>query len=133
MKNYFISVLFVLGSFVFGEFYPFTQFPMYSEFPNYAYVFYVSDRQANFIPLRNFGTYGGAFSHLYFSVANELKIKNGYGFESKADLEKIGKRMHHYLNVKAKRQIKSIEIHRIHFFHYENKRAKVDRVIYATP
>ena len=130
LRTYSAALCFAFGAFLFGEFYPFTKFPMYSSFPNYSYVFYLTDEHGAFVPLNKYHSFGGAFSHVFFSTANDLEIQNGYGKESKLELYRIGKKMMHYLELESGQKIRNIQIHRIHFFHWKNKIVKLDRVLY---
>ncbi|MFM6935220.1 MAG: hypothetical protein ACKOXP_07230 [Flavobacteriales bacterium] len=131
LKSYAIAFIFVCGSFLLGEFYPFTKFPMYSSFPNYSYVFYLTDSKGTFVPLNKYNMYGGAFSHVFFSTANDLQIQNGYGKETKDELSRIGQKMMHRLELESGQKLKNIQIHRIHFFHRGKKIVKRDQIIYA--
>ncbi|MEY4659585.1 MAG: hypothetical protein ACO29Q_10700 [Crocinitomicaceae bacterium] len=133
IKTYFVAIFIFLGTFLLGEFHPFTKFPMYSSFPNYSYVFYLTDLNGEFIPLTKYGTYGGAFSHVFFSTANDMNIQNGYGKESKAELAQIGQKMMRHLELKSKQHVTGIQIHRIHFFHQGPSIVKRDKVIYELP
>jgi hypothetical protein len=133
MKTYFAALFFVVGAFLFGEFYPFTKFPMYSSFPNYSYVFYLTNKKGDFIPLNRYNTYGGAFSHVFFSTANDMNIQNGYGKETAVELNRIGEKMMHHLEIGSKKGLSDIQIHRLHFFHQGAKIIKKDKVIYELP
>ena len=70
-----------------GEFYPFSNFPMYSRFESHTYYVYLRDLSGNVVPVSS--TFGTAISNMkkvYDGNLNTLKKAMGKGAK-KSDLE----------------------------------------------
>jgi hypothetical protein len=86
-----IFITFVILSWIIGEQHPFSRIPMYHSFPNYAYVFSLSDKNDRLIPLQNVSPLGAAeLSHLYYTSLYNHEILYGYAREDSFNLEIIG-------------------------------------------
>lgn len=90
---YGIATLYMLGAFAFGEFHPFSSFPMYNQLPNWSYVFYFTDEQDQLIPGKNLNITGGQLGHLYYNIASAQNIETGNGLENDSSLNLIGQIM----------------------------------------
>ena len=93
LSTFGVALFYIFGMLFFRETHPFSRFPMYSSFPNWAYSFYIANKTNRVIPLSSVDTDGVALGHLYGSVAGELNISYGNFMESEDDLRKIGDRM----------------------------------------
>jgi hypothetical protein len=120
--KYFMFMGYIILSLVLPEFHPFSKYPMYNNFPNYAYVFLLRDSRNHFIPLnKNYSITGANLGHLYFSIRNlhHYNIKDN-GERSEMD-DSVGKEMFQY--IKSKRYNKScadsISVNKI-FLHLKN-------------
>jgi hypothetical protein len=96
--NYFIFMGYILLSLVLSEFHPFSKYPMYNQFPNYAYLFFIRDNANQFVPLNAHYTATGAnLGHLYFSIC-DLHHFNATNINTRSDTSDIiGKEMLHYI------------------------------------
>ena len=126
-------LVFLFGSLLLAEQYPFTRFPMYNSFPNYSYVFYLSDVKNHPIPLSEVAMVGGELAHHYFAIANAHGFSNGNNLETRQHLQQIGKEMARMIRQKKPNFTKKFLIHRLYFFKQNNQLKKQDRVIYTTP
>lgn len=91
--TYGVFILYGIGYLVFGETHPFSRYPMYSSFPNWSYVFYITDRDDKIIPFEEINTHGAEVSHLYYLLSEDLQILYGDFIESEENLDIIGTRM----------------------------------------
>lgn len=96
--NYFIFLGYILLSLSLSEFHPFSKYPMYNQFPNYAYVFLIRDNANQFVPLNIHYTATGAnLGHLYFSLC-DLNHFNAININTPSDTSDIiGKEMLNYI------------------------------------
>jgi hypothetical protein len=133
IKPYFAFLVFFAGGLLFNEMYPFTRFPMYNEFPNYSYVFYLRDTEGHPIPLRQLRMGGGELAHNYFAIANALQLPNGENLETQEHLALIGKKMAQIIRQKNPKFVQRFQIHRLYFYKQKNQLKKQDRVIFTTP
>lgn len=131
IKNYFAFILFVTGGLLLKEAYPFTTFPMYNEFPNYAYVFYLSDSSSKAIPLERLHMGGGELAHNYFAIANALRFPNGKNLETEQHLSIIGQKMARIISQKNSKPMPRFQIHRLYFYKQQDQLKKQDRVIFT--
>ena len=69
-----VALLYIIGVLLFNETHPFSRFPMYSNFPNWSYSFYLTDEANEIIPFSSLETTGSSVGHLYGSVSDELNI-----------------------------------------------------------
>ena len=74
-----------------GEVHPFSLLPMYDSFPNWAYAFYVSDKQETLLPNNKYFTIPAMdLAHNYYAICEDQKINTGYEMETKQELNKAG-------------------------------------------
>lgn len=88
-----VFLLYCLGFLTFGETHPFSRFPMYSSFPNWSYVFYITDEEDHIIPFEDINIHGAEVSHLYYLLCEDLGIRSGDFEESNKELEILGSKM----------------------------------------
>ena len=88
-----IFFIYLIGLILFGEVHPFSKFPMYSSFENWAYAFYITDANDSLIHCVKLHTIGGNLGHNFYAICNKKHISYGDGSESKSDLNKIGLEM----------------------------------------
>lgn len=128
IKKYpiYFGVLFL--TFLIREFYPFSRYPMYDNFPNWSYTFYFEDEAGNnlkkILPMSH-----GAFTHLYFTECQNKCVPCGYGLETSAELELIGGKITKQafdLSKLKEKGISKILLFRIHNY------IKKDRIISDT-
>lgn len=138
MKIKYISVFLFVGyiilSLLFNEFHPFSKYPMYNSFPNYAYTFYVSDEQGKLVPLQgHFQMQANELSHLYTTICETKNIKHGNGMESDEELGIIGKEMLERIISSKKGTLKndSLSIHREYYYFENGNIIKDDRELYT--
>lgn len=131
---YGITILYMIGAFSFEEFHPFSNFPMYSQLPNWSYVFFFVDENNKLIPCSKLNFTGGRLGHLFYKIAESEQIKVGYGVESKAELTLIGSKM---VNEVLKHNnhgiaFKHLKLVRKHFFYEanDNKINAVEKLMY---
>lgn len=93
IKKYKLYFL-IIGLTVFiGEFFPFSHYPMYNHFPNWAYSFYMTDQNGQLLNKKVMPLSAGSFSHIYTAACKQAQIKYGDELESPEDLQKIGQFM----------------------------------------
>tara|TARA_B110000503_G_scaffold140518_1_gene231592 strand:- start:2198 stop:2641 length:444 start_codon:yes stop_codon:yes gene_type:complete len=114
-----VALVYIFGMLIFRETHPFSRFPMYSSFPNWAYSFYLTDENDKIIPLSSLETNGSSLGHLFGSVSDELSIPYGNFMESDEDLLRIGKRMMEILTEGRDLEADQLELHRKAFY-YKN-------------
>lgn len=124
-------LVFLLGSLLLAEQYPFTRFPMYNSFPNYSYVFYLSDLNNQPIPLSEVEMGGGELAHNYFAIANARHFPNGKNLETTQHLRQIGYEMAIIIRQKKPNFKVPFQIHRLYFYKSKNQLKRQDRVIYT--
>jgi hypothetical protein len=83
----------IIGFVFFRENHPFTRFPMYSHFPNWAYSFYFCDSQGEPLPAQNYGLTGGALGHQFYSWCQYLDIPYGDARETPEQLQQVADSM----------------------------------------
>lgn len=108
-STFIIALIYLIGVLIFGEAHPFSKFPMYSSFANWAYVFYVTDFNDSLIPCKKLNTTGGKLGHNFYAICNKKNIEYGDGMESNADLKKVGSEMMQLLLKKPENSKKSKE------------------------
>ncbi len=99
-----------------GEMHPFSLLPMYDSFPNWAYAFYVSDKQDNLLPNnKHFTIPAMDLAHNYYTICEDQKINTGYERETKEELNKAGEIMLEKLLAKRANTLTAdtIQLHRI--------------------
>lgn len=100
MKNYFLFLTYILLSLLIGEAHPFSEFPMYNHFPNYTYVFYVSDEKNEVIPYLkkfNFSKNAGFIAHKFYSICDYNNYFYGFNKENPLHLNKVGKELMEFI------------------------------------
>jgi hypothetical protein len=133
-KNYIILLVYFGFSFLLKETHPFSRFPMYNQFPNWSYVFYLSDEYKNLIPSKtNFNITGGWIGHTFYALCHDKGIKYGDNTESKEDLAFIGEKMFNQITQNNKillKELSTIHLHKISFYIENDSIIKKDEVIY---
>lgn len=88
-----IALICITGGLWFGEVHPFSSYPMYNTFPNWAYAFYFTDEKGAMIPCSTFHTSGNELGHLYNAVCASKQIAYGNESETEEQLRVIGEEM----------------------------------------
>lgn len=133
IKKYSAYFGLIVLTFIVKEFYPFSFYPMYNQFPNYAYVFYILDENNHKID-RFMVVDHEELSHLFFSVCEQQSIKYGEGIESAEELEKVGEEViRQALSWEdlSKSTIKKAKLYRI-YNHLNYKEIQSDTALIAT-
>lgn len=133
-KTYFIFLLYMLGAFLFKETHPFSRFPMYNQFPNWAYAFYLSDENKNLISSMNFDITGGWIGHTFYAICNEKNILYGDNVETQEELNQIGSKMLDIILAKNPDQVTNyskIHLHKISYYFKEDSLVTTDKIIHA--
>lgn len=91
INRYPIFIFVILLTFLFREWYPFSFYPMYNEFPNWSYSFYLVDENQNHIYKSHLNH--GNLSHIFYAEANNLKMHYGNNIEKKEDMQKVGEKI----------------------------------------
>jgi hypothetical protein len=131
----FLFIIYVSLSLLLPEFHPFSRYPMYDSFPNYAYSFYVADTKGKIIPFRkNFKTQADEISHMYCEVFDEHNFNRGFGIESDNQLSIVGKELLAYIiQARSKSLVSdSISLHRVHYEFREGKIMKHDKQLFKS-
>jgi hypothetical protein len=131
IRQHLAFFVFLFGGIFFAERYPFTRFPMYNEFPNYSYVFYISDLNNKPLALAKLGIGGGELAHNYFAIANARQFPNGKNLETSQHLRQIGYEMARIIRQKKPNFKVPFQIHRLYFYKSKNQLKRQDRVIYT--
>lgn len=128
-----IGLLYCLGFLALRETHPFSRFPMYNSFLNWAYVFYFSDENKELVPSQDFQIDAADLSHFYYSYAGANEILYGFYSESDKELQNIGSAMMENL-IKIRNQdqypIQQLSFHRLGFYYENDSIRKVDKIIY---
>jgi hypothetical protein len=96
MKKYLLFSLYLSLSLLIGEFHPFSQFPMYNSFPNYAYAFYVSNENEQLVPYSknfHFNKNAGHLAHIFYATFSHYNYPYGYNQEDSTHLKVVGKEL----------------------------------------
>lgn len=115
-----------------GEIHPFTLVPMYNQFPNWSYAYYLTNEKQEMIPIKtHFNYHAGSLSHLFCGIAAEKKIAYGNMMESEEDLAVIGTRMLFQLKPFLKKDFtgEQIQIHRKTFFIQHEQISSRDQIL----
>lgn len=116
LKKYNIYFSTILITFIAGEFYPFSFYPMYNHFPNWSYTFYFEDENNNNI--KHFLVVShGSLSHLFYSACQRQEISYGYGQETDDELQSVGERISRqalYWSEIEKAGFSDVKLYRIH-------------------
>lgn len=116
--RYLIFAGYIILCLCLNEFYPFSKYPMYNQFPNSSYVFFLRDNHHRMVPLNKyFKAEGAGLGHLYFSLLNLHHYRNF----TKETTDTIGKEMFGYILSTKYREppFDTLSLNRI-FFHVEN-------------
>lgn len=111
-----ICILYGLGFLIFGETHPFSRYPMYSSFPNWSYVFYITDEHDKIIPFEKINIHGAEVSHLYYLISEDLQILCGDFQESEEDLDIIGRKMLEVIKAQKGFDYPTIKLYRDGFY-----------------
>ncbi len=134
MRFVFVGLLYLGLSLFFGEVHPFTTVPMYSNFPNWAYSFYISNPSGRLVPVTHYyNCASDELSHQYSAICSQLHIPYGNRIETARQLQTIGQAMFAFLQ---KRQIKllpekeRLQLHRVCYYIQNDTIASQDTVLY---
>lgn len=134
LKNYIILSAYLFFSFILKETHPFSRFPMYNNFPNWSYVFFISDQNHELVPsMTNFNISGGWIGHTFYALCHSEGIKYGDNMETKEELKNIGEKLFKQITSKNQSFLKEHDIlylHKIYFSIQNNKIVKKDVIIY---
>jgi hypothetical protein len=101
LNNYSIFIAYVLICLVIGtEFHPFSNFPMYSSFPNSAYVFFLKNEQDKIVPLHQYFNQAkntGYLAHIFYSSFKYHRYVNASDYDNPVYLKTAGKEMMHVI------------------------------------
>lgn len=132
-KSYSIAICYLLISLFKGEFHPFTRVPMYNSFPNYAYIFYITDAMGKNLCVTNEHLNSGYLSHIYCSITSKYHLFYGFRKETKAEMNFVAQKM--FENFKNERNIilpkGDIHLIRISFSIENEKLYKQNDLIYT--
>lgn len=115
-----------------GKIHPFTLVPMYNQFPNWSYAYFLTNEKQEMIPVKkHFHYHAGSLSHLFCGIAAEKKIAYGNMMESEEELAVIGTRMLMQLKPLLKKDFagEEIQIHRKTFFIQNEQISSRDQVL----
>lgn len=136
LQNVLVGVVYVVLSLLIGEQHPFTLVPMYSNLPNYAYSFYLSDDKGQILPFAKYFKCADDYpAHTYNAICEDKKISYGNGLETEEQLAEIGKQMiaelkEHQYALLPKGQV---QLHRINYFMENDSLKEVDSKMYEEP
>lgn len=120
----FVSILVI--TFVVGETYPFSFYPMYNHFPNYAYTFFFEDENGYSLD-KELNDNHGNISHIYFAEFDSKGWRVGNAKETKHHLQIVGEsiiKKSFSLEELKKKGVKKINLKRINN-HFENNVLKI--------
>jgi hypothetical protein len=126
--------VYILGSLLLGEIHPFSRFPMYNQFPNWSYVFYLSDENYELIPSMKFNISGGWIGHTFYAICQDENILYGDNVESEEELEIVGRKMLDIILPKNQDELsihKIIHLHKVSYFFEGSEIISSDKVMYA--
>ncbi len=90
----FLFVGYVLTTLAVGEVHPFSRFPMYNSFPNWAYSFCLKDSAGQMLPFISYtNTRSGSVAHQYYTVSALNNFAYGDGKEAPEQLQLVGREM----------------------------------------
>lgn len=118
-----VAIFYILGSFLFKEIHPFSFFPMYNSFPNWSYVFYLSDSQNKPISSKEFNSHSCDMAHIFYSICQAKHIKYGNGMESTNQLSSVGNEIVDLIlknKLDTPGKYHTIKLHRIYFYYWNN-------------
>lgn len=128
-----VASLYIILSICFGEWHPFSKFPMYSSLPNWSYSFYITSLNNKLIPTVAFHTNSGELGHMYGGICEKYKIAYGDGAETKEQLKFIGESLFKTIANDPRNKVlvkNGIIIHRIYFFFSKGTVHSVDDIMY---
>lgn len=117
-----VAVLYLLGSLLLDEVHPFSKYPMYNSFPNWSYVFFLTDKNDKLIPCQNLEIKSGKMGHMFYSVCSFKNIPVGDGLETPQQLDEAGKDMMDLIlknDLDKLKKYGTIKLNRF-FFHYND-------------
>ena len=124
-----VFVLYGIGYLIFGEIHPFSRYPMYSSFPNWSYVFYITDKHDKIIPFETMNIYGAEVSHLYYFISEDLQILCGNFQESKEDLDLLGTKMIEIIKVQTDFDHPFIKLYRCGYYLENDSIIRIDQLM----
>lgn len=127
--TYGVFLLYAIGYLVFGETHPFSRYPMYSSFPNWSYVFYITDKEDNIIPFEQINIHGAEVSHLYYLLSEDLQILCGDFQESEEDLDRLGTRMIEILKIQKGFDYPYLKLYRGGFYLENDSIIRTDQLM----
>lgn len=127
--TYGVFLLYGIGYLVFGETHPFSRYPMYSSFPNWSYVFYITDKEDKIIPFENINIHGAEVSHLYYLLSEDLQILCGDFQESEEDLDILGTRMIEILKIQKGFDYPYLKLYRGGFYLENDSIIRTDQLM----
>lgn len=128
-----VGLCYIALSVWFGEVHPFTVVPMYNNFPNWAYSFYMSDKNNNIIPIATYFNYkDDELSHNFSAICSSENISYANKTIVDPELLKVGKLMALQL---FKKKIKpldtdSVRLHRVCYFLCNDSICSTDLILY---
>lgn len=135
LKNLWLGLSYVMLSLTIGENHPFTLVPMYNNFPNYAYSYYLSDGRGTLLPLAGYFKYDiGNLSHNFNAICQDKNIPHGFQMETEEQLREVGEAMisqvmeHRFARLPGD----TLQLHRICYFMQGDTIAQKDVVMYET-
>jgi hypothetical protein len=118
-KNISFGLCYLILCLMVGEVHPFTVVPMYNNFPNWAYAFFVTDIEGKLLPgVKYFKTSSADLSHRYWAICERDRITCGNQTETKEELRKVGEVMLKDLMNNNLREFPSdtIQLHRVSYY-----------------
>ena len=113
IKNYPLYVGLIFLTFFFKEFFPFTFYPMYNNFPNWSYTFYLEDAHGNNIT-EDFKISHGDLMFLLEAESKSKKVGFGNNAETMEELQEIGNTVIKDIYSKVQPDIKEVNLVRIY-------------------
>jgi hypothetical protein len=127
----FVAVVFI--TFFVRENYPFSFYPMYNHFPNFAYTFFFEDENGQSLD-KELNDNHGSISHIYFAEFDSKGWRVGNAKETKHHLQIVGEsiiKKSFSLEALKKKGVKKVYVKRINN-HFENNVLKIDTTLIST-
>lgn len=136
LASVYLFFVFIISSWLIGEQHPFSRYPMYNSFPNYAYIFVLENKQNEHLPLIKYSRLNSAeISHLYFSALKKNQIlEYGMGVEDDfVDRLNIGEEMFEQIKWKeTKDSLSCLKLSRIFLKIESGKLLKQEKTLYES-
>lgn len=134
IKTYLIVIIYIIGAFFFKETHPFSKFTMYNQFPNWSYVFFLSDKNYELVPsITHFNISGGWIGHTFYAICQSEGINYGNNMETKEELSLIGEKMFEQItkkNVPFLENHDTLYLYKTSFSIQNDEIIKKDEIIY---